>query len=55
MLRERLVDRKIASGAVQEEAESFVDFSDMHNVRICLAESVRADLMLRLKDDGGFA
>ena len=55
ILRERFVARKIASGATQEEAESFVEFSDMHNVRTCLAESVRADLMLRLKDDGSFA
>ncbi len=34
MLRNRLVDRKEASGNAREKAEEFVDFSDMRNVRL---------------------
>ena len=36
MLRDRLVERKIKSGASKEKAAEFVDYSDMYNVRICL-------------------
>ena len=50
VLRGRLVDRKEASGNSREEAEAFVDFSDMRNVRLCLNNSLPADLELKLKD-----
>ena len=46
MLRERLISRKIASGTPRENAEKFVDFSDMANVKLCLEETDRADLIL---------
>ena len=55
MLRERLVDRKEASGNSREKAEEFVDFSDMRNVRICLDCSLEADLELVLGSDGIFS
>lgn len=51
-LRERLVDRKEASGNSREKAEAFVDFSDMRNVRTCLTRSMAADLVLNVKDQG---
>ncbi len=47
-LRARLVDRKEASGNSRKDAEEFVDFSDMRNVRLCLLKSLKADLELRL-------
>ena len=50
VLRGRLVDRKEASGNSREKAEAFVDFSDMRNVRLCLNNSLPADLELKLKD-----
>ena len=52
MLRERLVDRKEASGNTRAKAEAFVDFSDMRNVRRCLEKSKKADLTLRIQADG---
>ena len=48
MLRERLLDRKIKSGNTKENAEKFVDFSDMSNVRLCLEKSTGADVTLML-------
>ena len=52
MLRQRLVDRKAASGNSREKAEAFVDFSDMRNVRRCLENSKEADLTLQVLEDG---
>ena len=52
MLRQRLVDRKAASGNSREKAEAFVDFSDMRNVRRCLENSREADLTLQVLEDG---
>ena len=54
MLRKRLVDRKEASGNTREKAEAFVDFSDMRNVRRCLSGSKKADMTLRIREDGRF-
>ena len=48
MLRNRLVDRKEASGNSREKAEAFVDFSDMRNVRLCLERSMKPDLEIRI-------
>ena len=52
MLRGRLLARKIASGASTEDAERFVDFSDMANVRLCLDKTKPADLQLVLEKSG---
>ena len=46
MLRERLVNRKVASGNTVEDAMKFVDFSDMRNVRLCLNHSLKPDMEL---------
>ena len=54
LLRKRLIDRKIKSGNSKEKAEHFVDYSDMANVRLCLNESMDADLMLYVTDDGDY-
>ncbi|MBQ9301528.1 nucleoside/nucleotide kinase family protein [Butyrivibrio sp.] len=52
MLRKRLIDRKTASGNTREKAEKFVDFSDMANVKICLEHSKKADMELKIDEDG---
>ncbi|WP_026493065.1 nucleoside/nucleotide kinase family protein [Butyrivibrio sp. XPD2002] len=52
MLRSRLVDRKVKSGNTLEAAEKFVDYSDMANVRLCLEKTMKADLALRVNQDG---
>ena len=54
MLRRRLTDRKARGMATREEAEKFVDFSDMRNVRTCLEHSGSADLILEMTGDGEF-
>lgn len=54
LLRERLIDRRIKTGVTEEKAATFVDFSDMRNVRTVLNESMKADLTLELKRDGSF-
>ena len=51
-LRERLIERRTATGVNREEAEKFVDFSDMANVRLCLEKTKRADLELEITSDG---
>ncbi len=45
-LRERLIRRKMKTGMTRENAESFVEFSDMPNVRLCLEKTMKADLEL---------
>ena len=51
----RLVSRKAASGAVTlAQAEEHVRFSDIPNVRRCLAHSFVADLNLRMLPDGEY-
>jgi hypothetical protein len=54
MLKNRLLDRKIKSGTSPEEAEKFVGFSDMANVRTCLDHSMEADLELSIRDNEFF-
>ena len=54
MLRKRLTDRKAKGMSSYEEAERFVDFSDMRNVRTCLERSGGADLTLFMTGDGEF-
>ncbi len=54
LLRNRLIDRKLHTGVAEDAAVRFVDFSDMPNVRLCLAKSVPADLRLRLDDLGDY-
>ena len=46
MLRERLIGRKMKTGMMREDAEHFVAFSDMPNVRLCLDKTMKADLEL---------
>ncbi|MCR5575653.1 MAG: nucleoside/nucleotide kinase family protein [Oscillospiraceae bacterium] len=53
LLRERLIARRIATGVRREDAVSFVDFSDMANVRLCLEKTGKADLELVISQDGG--
>lgn len=53
-LRERLVRRKISTGTTEEEANAFVDSSDMVNVLTCLNESMPADKELEVVGDGCF-
>ena len=52
LLRKRLIERRIACGHPKEESADFVDFSDMANVRLCLEHSKKADLMLRVNENG---
>ena len=54
MLRDRLIDRKMKSGNDRETATSFVDYSDMVNVRLCLEKTALADLRLWVDGDSNF-
>ena len=54
LLRRRLTDRKARGMATREEAEKFVKFSDMRNVRTCLEHSGSADLILEMTGDGEY-
>ncbi len=54
MLRSRLIDRRIKTGVDRERAVRFVDFSDMPNVRLCLAKTLPADVRLRVGPDGDY-
>ena len=46
MLRERLIGRKMKTGMTREDAEHFVESSDMRNVRLCFDMTMKADLEL---------
>ena len=48
MLRRRLIRRKMKTGMTREDAERFVESSDMRNVRLCLDKTMKADLELSL-------
>lgn len=52
LLRNRLVERRVATGVKKADAERFVDFSDMANVRLCLDKTRKADLELTITRDG---
>ena len=54
LLRERLIRRKAASGASPDQAERFVDYSDMANAALCLDRSLPAELTLSLLPDGTY-
>lgn len=51
-LRERLIARKMRGGLSREEAEAFYDHTDGPNIRLCMAESLPADLTLSLGENG---
>ena len=53
-LRRRLVDRKSASGTPRDEAEHFVETSDLVNAVTCNTESTEADLTLIMTRDGEY-
>ena len=54
MLRERLVARKMLTGADEENAREFVEMSDLYNAKLCLNNSSEADIELRLKEDNEY-
>lgn len=51
MLRGRLTERKMLSGADEETAKAFVEYSDLYNAKLCISNSQKADITLRLKAD----
>ena len=53
-LRDRLIDRRIKTGVAEDAAVRFVDFSDMPNVRLCLAKTKPADLQLEIDRQGDY-
>ncbi len=54
VLRSRLIGRRVQTGVAREAAIRFVDFSDMRNVRLCLAKTGQADLTLRTDETGDY-
>lgn len=54
LLKERLVHRKAQSGISREEAEMFVERSDIYNVKTCLRDSMDANLILELMEDDSY-
>lgn len=54
-LRQRLIERKINSGASYEDAVLFVDNSDLYNARTCLKHSVKGDMNLQLNTDDSYS
>lgn len=54
IMRERLINRKVAGGKSREEAERFFDFSDSKNIERVLKNSARADATWKVLPDGDF-
>jgi pantothenate kinase len=54
-LRSRLIDRKAKSGNSIEKATEFVDYSDMANVRVCLNNSMQANMTLNIDENGEYS
>ncbi len=53
-LRQRLLSRKMKSGATEEEALAHYASSDGPNVRLTLSERLKSDVTLRLLTDGKY-
>lgn len=53
-LKKRLVERKAQPPITLEEAEIFVERSDLYNARTCLNDSKNADLVLQLQSDNSY-
>jgi len=53
-VKERLVARKAASALPRQEAERFVERSDLRNVRLCLNKRLPADLCLKMLPNGEY-
>lgn len=53
-LKNRLVERKLATGVAREKAEAFVEFSDLYNARLVLTGSMPADLILTMDAAGEY-
>lgn len=51
LLRERLINRRIKTGVSKEDSISFVDYSDMENVKLCLNNSLESDLTIMIDDE----
>ena len=47
-------DRRMKTGVGEEAATSFVDYSDMLNVRLCLTKTMPADLQLAVDSNGEY-
>lgn len=54
-LRQRLIERKVNSGADYEDAVDFVEKSDLYNARTCLQHSLKGDMNLRLNSDDSYS
>lgn len=54
MLRSRLIERKILSGADETSAKAFVESSDLYNARLCINNSQQADVVLKLTENGEY-
>lgn len=54
LLRDRLIDRKMAGGFSREEATAHYLRSDALNVRRCLNESMPADIVLEMTVEGDY-
>ena len=54
LLRDRLIDRKMAGGFSREEATAHYLRSDALNVRRCLNESMPADIVLDMTVEGNY-
>lgn len=54
-LRDRLIRRKAASGASWEDAVRFAEKSDLYNARLCLKDTMPADLTLQMNSDGSYS
>jgi len=53
-LRNRLIERKMRGGLSRAEAETFYDRCDGPNVRLCLKNSLPANLTLQMTADGDY-
>lgn len=51
-VKERLITRKMRNGVSRADAEVFFENSDAINVRKVLADSAKADILLRMNRDG---
>lgn len=54
-LRQRLIERKVKSGASFDDAVLFVDSSDLYNARTCLKHSVKGDMNFCLNSDDSYS
>ena len=52
LLRERVIDRRLRTGRTPEQAQTLYEECDGPNIRLCMKNHIKPDLLLKMTGDG---